>query len=179
MKFTAVAFGVLATVGLVVSSGLSAAERTVEGLSQETSIFEAAAERAGLAWPPAGGAFTLFLPSDAALEAENMAGLLQGVYATPSNRERLADLVDYHVVPGEKLTLESDGIALAIARSGEELLIERRGDEATVNRHIRVLESVELGEGIVHLVSGLLWAELVYDRGPLEYLALLEAKALD
>ena len=180
MKFTAIAFGVFAAFGLVATSGASAADRSAWHLSQETGVFEAAVERAGLPWPPADKqAFTLFLPSDAALEAEHMAGLLEGVYASPSNRERLVDLLDYHIVPGEKLTLESDGMALAVARSGEALLIERRGGATTVNRHIRVLESVDLGEAVVHLVSGLLWADLVYDRGPLEYLAQLEAKALD
>ena len=126
-----------------------------------TAIFEAALSASGLR--PALGrddAFTLFLPSDDALEREGSAGLLRGVYLTPSNRARLADLLAYHIVRGQKIMPTSTAPADVVTLSGDSLSIERDGDRSVLNGHIAVTRSIDLGNGVVHLVSGLLWADL-------------------
>ena len=128
---------------------------------EDAAIFEAALTASGLR--PALGrddVFTLFLPSDEALEREGSAGLLRGVYLTPSNRARLADLLAYHIVPGQKIFPASSGPAEVITLSGDTLSIEGDGDRSVLNGHIAVTRSIDLGNGIVHLVSGLLWADL-------------------
>ena len=128
---------------------------------EDVAIFEAALTASGLR--PALGrddVFTLFLPSDDALEREGSAGLLRGVYLTPSNRARLADLLAYHIVPGQKIVPSSTAPADVITLSGDTLSIERDGDRPVLNGHIAVTRSIDLGNGVVHLVSGLLWADL-------------------
>ena len=128
---------------------------------EDTAIFEAALTASGLR--PALGrddVFTLFLPSDGALEREGSAGLLRGVYLTSSNRARLADLLAYHIVPGRKIIPASTAPVDVITLSGDTLSIEGDGDRPVLNGHIAVTRSIDLGNGVVHLVSGLLWADL-------------------
>ena len=132
---------------------------------EQVSIFKTAFERAGLGSLVEGDKpFTLFVPTDFALRLEGTAGLLEGVYATPGNRARLTDLMHYHYVLGEKLDLAWVDAMDVRTRSGEVLSIARRDGEIVLNGHIRVTESIELGHGTIHIVSGLLWADLVYDE---------------
>ena len=129
---------------------------------ENSGIFETALTASGLR--PAIGrdeAFTLFLPTDDALEREGSAALLRGVYLTPANRARLADLLAYHIVPGRKITLVAEAPADVVTMSGDALSIDQDGGRQVVNGHIAVTRSIDLGNGIVHLVSGLLWADLV------------------
>ncbi len=141
------------------------AERSLDWTAPEhVRIFETAFELAGLEpLVDESKSFTLFVPSDLALRLEGTAGLLQGVYATPRNRERLIDLMHYHYVPDRKLDLASVDSTQVRTQIGEALSIERRGDDIVLNGHIRVTESIDLGHGAIHIVSGLLWADLVYD----------------
>ncbi len=127
-----------------------------------SEIFEAALAVSGLRPQIGHGeAFTLFLPSDEALEREGSAVLLRGVYTSPINRARLADLLAYHIVPGRKITLPSRQSDPVITMSGDPLSFGLDGDRPVVNGYMPVIRSVDLGEGIVHLVSGLLWADLL------------------
>ena len=91
------------------------------------------------------------------------ASLIAGVYATPGNRNRLAGLVAYHIVPGEKLALYVDGERVVATQSGERLDIAVRADEIVLNGQIRVTDTIDLGTGIAYVTSGLLWADLVYE----------------
>ncbi len=155
-----IAFAVLASILTInrASAGSPTYWSDVEG----SGIFEAALAVSGLRPQLGPGeAFTLFLPSDEALQQEGSAVLLRGVYTSPINRARLADLLAYHIVPGRKITLPSRQTDPVITMSGDPLSFGLDGDRPVVNGHMPVVRSVDLGEGIVHLVSGLLWADLV------------------
>ena len=158
----------LATVVFLAASPASAsnAEQALDWTGpDQVSIFKTAFERAGLgSLVEEDKPFTLFVPTDFALRLEGTAGLLEGVYATPGNRARLTDLMNYHYVPDEKLDLAWVGAMDVRTQSGEELSIARRDGEVVLNGHIRVTESIDLGHGAIHIVSGLLWADLVYDE---------------
>ena len=132
---------------------------------EHARIFETAVTASGLR-PAIGqqGAFTLFLPSDEVLEREGSAELLRGVYLTPGNRARLADLLAYHIVPGQKITLAATDPFDVTTLSGDILSIERDGERSLLNGHIAVIRSIDLGDAVVHLVSGLLWADLVQEE---------------
>ncbi len=132
---------------------------------ENVRVFDTAVTAAGLRpIVRADRSFTLFLPADQALEAEGAAALLSGVYLTPNNRERLYDLVAYHFVPGEKIDLASAPSAVTTL-SGESLSIARDGGRILLNGHVGVTRSIDFGEGVVHIVSGLLWSDLKHDKG--------------
>ena len=106
-----------------------AAEQRYWSDVDNTAIFAVALTASGLR--PAVGrdeAFTLFLPSDDALEREGSAALLRGVYLTPGNRARLADLLAYHIVPGRKIPLVSETPAEVTTMSGDALSIDQDGE---------------------------------------------------
>ncbi len=160
-------FATLATAVFIAATPVDEvrAERSFDwAAAEQVRIFESAFELAGLKpLVDEGKSFTLFVPSDFALRIEGTAGLLQGVYATPRNRERLIDLMHYHYVPDRKLDLASIDATEVRTQSGEALSLERRGYDIFLNGHIRVMDSIDLGRGTVHIVSGLLWADLAYD----------------
>ncbi len=135
-----------------------------EGLGiEDVRIFDTAVTAAGLRpVVQTDRSFTLFLPADDALEAEGAATLLRGVYLTPSNRNRLFDLVAYHFVPGEKIDLASAPRAVTTL-SGEALSIATAGERTLINGQVHVIRSINLGKGIIHIVSGLLWADFRQD----------------
>ncbi len=155
-----IAFAVLASILTIDRAG--AGSPTYWSDVEGSGIFEAALAVSGLRPQIGPGeAFTLFLPSDEALEQEGSAVLLRGVYTSPINRARLADLLAYHIVPGRKIDLPSRQADSVMTMSGDPLSFGPDGDRLLVNGHISVIRSVDLGDGIVHLVSGLLWADLM------------------
>ena len=151
---------------LTLAAGAVASDRTDDrDALEEARVFSSAIELAGFQPELSGDRpYTLFVPSDAALIGEGSAVLLEGVYTTPSNQDRLANLVGYHIIPGEKLVLETDSEAQIETRSGENLLITVRNDEIILNGQVRVTDTVDLGTGIAYVTSGLLWADLVYEE---------------
>ncbi|MDJ0944804.1 MAG: fasciclin domain-containing protein [Kiloniellales bacterium] len=154
-------FGALIICAAAVQFTPAEAGAQLDGLGiKNVRIFDTAVSAAGLRpVVDADRSFTLFLPADEALEAEGAAVLLSGVYLTPSNRERLFDLVAYHLVPGEKIDLASAPRDVTTL-SGEALSIARDGGRILLNGHVGVTRSIDFGKGVVHIVSGLLWAEL-------------------
>lgn len=73
------------------------------GANASFATFVAAVNAAGLADALSGpGPFTVFAPTDAAF-AKLPAGTLESLLQ-PENREKLASILKYHVIAGEKLT---------------------------------------------------------------------------
>ena len=133
--------------------------------STETRLFDSVIKLAGLEPGLAGDKpFTLFVPSDAAFENERSANLIEGVYATPGNRDRLTDLIGYHIVPDRKLLFTSNGQRDFDTKSGEPLSISVNDDEIILNGHVRVIETIDLGAGVAYVTSGLLWADLAQEK---------------
>jgi uncharacterized surface protein with fasciclin (FAS1) repeats len=127
--------------------------------SGEYEIFSAALKRADL-WDRITSELgvTLFLISDRAMRAEGSAFLLGDVLVTPSNQERLVDLIAYHVsfagplppedIGGEVMLRTSGGACLAVFRLGTGL---RVGPEAVV------VDVKHVDTGIVYVIDRLLW----------------------
>jgi uncharacterized surface protein with fasciclin (FAS1) repeats len=100
---------------------------------------------------------TLFLPTDQALRHEGSAFLLEHVLITPSNQERLQEVLSYHVYPGVQLDREAvrdanlhslRGACFPLYRSGSGLRI---GPEAVVTKHITA------DNGGIFVIDRLLW----------------------
>ena len=115
----------------------------------------------------AAGPFTVFAPTNDAF-AKLPAGTLENLKKA-DNKEKLADVVEYHVVPGK---LTSKDLALAVARSkGNATLTTVEGDSLTVSinaeKNLQITDAkgnvalvtmfdVEQSNGIVHVINNVL-----------------------
>ena len=115
------------------------------------STLLAAAEAAGLVDTLKGeGPFTVFAPSDeafAALPAGTVEELLK-----PENKDQLAAILTYHVVPGKVMSTDlSDDMMAATVQGGEVMIDLDNGvmvDNATV-----VSADIETSNGVIHVID--------------------------
>jgi len=99
------------------------------------------------------GPFTVFAPTNEAFEAlgNTLTTLLK-----PANQEELAEVLTYHVVPGELTSSElSDGEMLETIQ-GDSLEVKVKGEEVTVNGATVVTPDVEASNGVVHVIDEVL-----------------------
>ena len=130
---------------------------TVVDVAMASGSFEtlvAAVQAAGLAETlSAEGPYTVFAPTDdafAALPEGTLEALL-----LPENQEVLAQILAYHVVPGE--VPSSDVATGAVASvAGEDLNIVADADGVTVNEATVVQPDVMASNGIIHVIDSVL-----------------------
>lgn len=102
------------------------------------------------------GPFTVFAPTNEAFEAANdvVAPLLE-----PEAKDDLANVLTYHVVPGELKAADlTDGAELETVQGGT-LKVAVDGDEVTVNDVPVEMADVEASNGVVHVIGGVLVPE--------------------
>lgn len=102
------------------------------------------------------GPFTVFAPTNAAFEAadEVVAPLLE-----PENKEQLADVLTYHVVPGELKAADlTDGQQLETVQGGT-LTVGVDGDTVTINDAPVEMADIDAANGVVHVIGGVLVPE--------------------
>ncbi len=102
------------------------------------------------------GPFTVFAPSNAAFEAANdvVAPLLE-----PENKDQLAGVLTYHVVPGKLTAADlTDGAELETVQGGT-LAVAVDGSNVTVNDIPVETADVEASNGVVHVIGGVLVPE--------------------
>jgi uncharacterized surface protein with fasciclin (FAS1) repeats len=124
------------------------------------STLVTAVQAAGLAETLSGeGPFTVFAPVNdafAALPAGTVDSLLQ-----PANRDQLAAVLTYHVVPARALSGDlSDGMTVTTVQ-GQPLTVGVDGTMVTLtdasgNTVSVVQPDVEAGNGVVHVIDGVL-----------------------
>ena len=125
------------------------------------------------------GPFTVFAPTNAAFEAlqDDLLAALLG------DTDQLTELLTYHVVPGELFASElSDGQTLTTVQ-GDQLTVTIEGGAVFVDGARVTMPDVNAGNGVVHVVDGVLAApiDLVDAAGLLGFTALagaLEAAGL-
>jgi len=145
-----------ATTEQTTGSGAEAGENVVQvaqGTPDLSTLVEAltAAELAKTLEGP--GPFTVFAPTNEAFEAlgDTLSTLLE-----PANQEELAEVLTYHVVPGELTASElSDGQMLETIQ-GDSLEVKIEGEEVTVNGAAVVTPDVEASNGVVHVIDEVL-----------------------
>lgn len=136
--------------------------------SKDHTTLVSAIQSAGLADTlKAAGPFTVFAPTNDAF-AKLPAGTLDTL-KQPANKEKLADVVAYHVVSGK---LSSRDLALAVARAnGNATLTTVEGENLTVSineeKNLQITDAkgnialvtmfdVEQENGIVHVINNVL-----------------------
>lgn len=117
----------------------------------------AAAQAAGLVETLKGpGPFTVFAPSDEAF-AKLPKGTVEGLLK-PENKQQLADLLTYHVVPGKVMSKDAVKVDFAGTVQGQALRLQvvERGDKQTalqVDGATVVKADIDCSNGVIHVID--------------------------
>lgn len=114
----------------------------------------AAAQAAGLVEKLSGpGPFTVFAPTDAAF-AKIDGGIVE--LMKPENKARLAEIIEYHVVPG-KLNVGAFESGKIGTVEGSSIKVKVKNGKITLNKDVTVVTpDVEATNGVIHVVDGVL-----------------------
>lgn len=100
------------------------------------------------------GPLTVFAPTDnafATLPAETLMDLLK-----PENKERLATILKYHVVPTKVAAKDAVQLETAKTLAGDSLRISIRDGRLAVNDANVVINDLEASNGIIHVIDKVL-----------------------
>lgn len=99
------------------------------------------------------GPFTVFAPTDDAF-AKLPKGTVDDLLK-PENKEKLAGILTYHVVPGKVMAssvLKMDGESVATV-NGKSVKIGVKGDTVTVDGAKVVTTDVDTSNGVIHIID--------------------------
>ena len=99
------------------------------------------------------GPFTVFAPTDAAfakVPQQTLHDLLQ-----PENKNKLAAILTYHVVPGKVTSHEVTAMNSATTLQGQKLNISKQ-DGMTINEAKVIVTDVEATNGVIHIIDRVL-----------------------
>jgi uncharacterized surface protein with fasciclin (FAS1) repeats len=113
----------------------------------------AAAAAAGLVETLQGpGPFTLFAPNDAAFQALP-AGTVEGLLK-PENKDKLAGILTYHVVPGSVASSSLTGVADVATVNGATVKIDAStAGVVKINDAMVVAADVPASNGVIHVID--------------------------
>ncbi len=146
---------------LVLAAPAVAAEKDIVDTAVEAGNFEtlvAAVQAAGLVETLKGeGPFTVFAPTDAAfakLPAGTVENLLQ-----PENRDQLAAVLTYHVIPGKVMSSDIAGQQLeAETVQGSTVEIDAT-DGVMVDNATVTTADIEASNGVIHVIDTVILPE--------------------
>lgn len=111
-----------------------------------------AATQAGLADTLAnGGPFTVFAPTDEAF-AKLPAGTVESLLK-PENRDKLRQILLYHVVSGRVYSTEALEAGRAKTLEGQEIVLASAGGQARVNDARLVMTDLDASNGVIHVID--------------------------
>jgi uncharacterized surface protein with fasciclin (FAS1) repeats len=112
----------------------------------------AAATAAGLVETLKGdGPFTVFAPTDAAFAALP-AGTVE-MLLKPENKDKLAAVLTYHVVPGKVMAADVVKLKEAKTVNGAVVTIAVKGDKVMINDATVVTADVDASNGVIHVID--------------------------
>ena len=143
----------------VVDKVIMPVTKTIPEVATKAGKFKtllAAAKAAGLAETlGTKGPFTVFAPTDKAFE-KLPAGTVESLLKS-ENKDKLANILKYHVVPGRIYAAD----ALAAKKAGT-LLTEKMikvtkvGDDVMINEVKVLMPNIEASNGVIHVIDGVL-----------------------
>jgi uncharacterized surface protein with fasciclin (FAS1) repeats len=126
--------------------------------SESAKTLAAAVTAAGLVQTLQGeGPFTVFAPTDAAFAAiqKDVDTLLK-----PENKEKLANILTYHVVSGKALAADlKDGQELTTVQGGK-LKVAIKGDKVMIGDAHVTTADVAASNGVVHVIDKVLMPKM-------------------
>ncbi len=159
MKMQSLTTCLLSLICLFVSNSPSVAQqKSIAATAIEAGNFNtlvAAAKAAGLVEAlSAGQQLTLFAPSDDAF-AKLPAGTVETLLL-PENKDKLAAVLTYHVVPGRILAADAYGLNSAATLNGQRLDLNLRGDFAKINHASLTTADIQCTNGVIHVIDEVL-----------------------
>jgi len=119
------------------------------------SVLAKALEAAGLVGALQGeGPFTVFAPTDEAFE--RLGGDKVEVLLRPENRQRLADILKFHVVAGRVDARTFAGVTQAASLDGQRLVPSIEDGQLRVNGTRIVAADVGASNGVIHVIDRVL-----------------------
>ena len=100
------------------------------------------------------GPLTVFAPTDdafAKLPSQTLNDLLK-----PENKEKLATILKYHVIPGKVTAKDALQAGSAKTLSGDSVSISIRDGRLTINNANVIVNDVEASNGIIHVIDEVL-----------------------
>ena len=97
------------------------------------------------------GPFTLFAPTDAAF-AKLPAGTVENLLK-PENRDQLAAILTYHVVPGMVTAAEVTQLDEVKTANGQKIDIRASGGTVMVNNAKVITTDIPASNGIIHVID--------------------------
>jgi uncharacterized surface protein with fasciclin (FAS1) repeats len=154
----AIAAGVLLAT-LPVQAGAPAAKKRAGSNIVDTAIaagnfttLAAALGAAGLVDTLKGdGPFTVFAPTDSAF-AKLPAGTVESLLR-PENRDKLAGILTYHVVPGRVLAKDVTQLDSARTVNGQSLTIRTEGGQVMIDGARVAKADIECANGVIHVID--------------------------
>jgi uncharacterized surface protein with fasciclin (FAS1) repeats len=140
------------------STALAAAEeKTVVAVASESGNFKtlvSAIKAAGLSEKLSGkGPFTVFAPTDEAF-AKLPAGTVENLLK-PENKQKLTDLLTYHVVPGKVMAADvKTGPVKTV--NGKDVELKSENGKVSVGKAQVTKADVEAANGVIHVVDTVL-----------------------
>jgi uncharacterized surface protein with fasciclin (FAS1) repeats len=142
----------------VIDSVLLPADKSIPETAAEAKNFStllAAAEAAGLAETlGSGGPFTVFAPTDEAFDK-----LPEGTVASllkPENKQRLANILKYHVVKGRVYSDDALKAKSAATLAGASVRVTATSEGAFINDAKLVATDLDASNGVIHVIDSVL-----------------------
>ena len=158
-KLIAIAAALVVT-AFTATASIAGGHGSIVDKAKEAGMFStllAAAEAAGLAETlnTGEGPFTVFAPTDDAFKA-----LPEGTVEDllkPENKEKLAGILSYHVVPGKVMAADIAGKEMmAKTVEGSEVSINATGDKVMVDGATVTQTDIEAMNGVIHVIDAVI-----------------------
>ncbi len=147
----------LALLGPSLPAAASSVQEVIEN-EPRFSIFLKALKESGV-WQEFENrqATTVFVPTDEALRASGAAPMLEGVLLSEANRQRLRDVIFYHVHFEQRLSPDEIGDVELMAENGACFVIARVGGGIRVGPTAVVTEHISTNDSSLFVIDRLLW----------------------
>jgi uncharacterized surface protein with fasciclin (FAS1) repeats len=144
-----------AAITLASSISAFAAEKDIVDTAVEAGQFKtlaAALKAADLVDTLKGkGPFTVFAPTDEAF-AKLPAGTVENLLK-PENKQKLTEILTYHVVPGKVMAADVAGIDEAKSVNGKMIDIDVKGSTVKVNDATVTSADIAASNGVIHVID--------------------------
>jgi uncharacterized surface protein with fasciclin (FAS1) repeats len=97
------------------------------------------------------GPFTVFAPTDAAF-AKLPAGTVQSLLL-PENKQKLASILTYHVVPGKVTAADVAKLSSAKTVNGQSLSVKTAGGGVTIDDAKVIKTDILCSNGVIHVID--------------------------
>jgi uncharacterized surface protein with fasciclin (FAS1) repeats len=101
------------------------------------------------------GPFTVFAPTDSAF-AKLPAGTIESLLQ-PENKQKLASVLTYHVVPGKVSASEVVKLNSARTVNGQLVSIKTTGGSVMVDNARVIQTDINCSNGVIHVIDAVIW----------------------